>query len=109
MKKLLASTGLIVSSWLAASPALAIDWLYIGNRSGYNYYVDVARDNVKGSYWSSPVKATRASDRKDFYGELSINCSDYTYRVEIEKKYYSNWSRILSGTPADYVADRVCQ
>ena len=109
MKKYLAPVALFVCSWLVVAPAKAINWVYIGNRSGFNYYVDIDRDTVSGTYWSSPIKATRVSDRHDFFGELRINCRDYTYSTEIEEKYYSDWTSILSGTPVDYVADRVCK
>ena len=110
MKKLLttvlATTTMLFTNAPAPAQTPAQDWLYIGNNDGYEFYVDVNREIVNGSYWAAPALAI-APERTKMLGKFLIDCSDSTYKTQFAN-YTSDWSTIGAGSPLAYVAENVC-
>lgn len=105
-KKIL-GVGLVAASFLVIAPARAANWVYIGSNKGFDYYVDVDREVVRGSYWSAPLTAV-GSDRTRYVGTATVNCNNYTTKIQFGNQV-NNWRRINRSSPMDFVGKRVCR
>jgi len=95
----------LVNGLLIANAADAATWLNIGKYDGYTYYIDKDNQTSKGSVWKAPIKEIGKGET--YFGELYIDCSDYTARV-ILSDYEDDWYNIEANTPEDFAAQQIC-
>lgn len=90
---------------LSASVAQAVRWVYLGSSNGFEYYVDVDREAVQGSYWSAPIRAE--SNDGTFVGQVMVDCRTLTYKIQLGNQVF-DWQPIQSNSPLSTAVDNVC-
>ena len=108
--KKIIGAGIILLSCLASSPARATNWVYIGNGKGFDYYVDIDREVIRGSFWIAPIRAVNSNSRTTnttYLGKAAINCRNYTTKIKFGNNV-NDWRKITPNSPMDFVGRKVC-
>ena len=95
-------------SYETADQSQEPDWYYIGEGGdGNDYYADLSRESVDGSYWTAPALLVTPDNTKAL-GRYLIDCSDLTYKTQFANFSTEDWAVIGIGSPLASVAENVC-
>ena len=103
VKKIL-GIGIVAAIVAINIPAQAANWINIGSDELFEYYVDLDGESSSGNIWTAPVKAT-VSDLDIAQGRLSINCSNGTFKLQLNDST-SGWQAL--GNEDTEFAAQIC-